>query len=67
MFENSNFPWIKFGILFIPLAFYILKFAPAYPGLNIWLWKILLLAAGVVGLFIALAGKTIGKNHGPKF
>jgi len=49
---------IKFAILGIPLVVVIFMFAPTLK------WKILLSLSGVVGLVIALSGKTIGKDHG---
>lgn len=59
MFEDSNFPWIKFVILFIPLEAYVIW---AAPGLK---WGVLFTIGALIGVFTALSGKSIGKSHGP--
>ena len=49
---------IKFGvlgILVVALVFFIV---------DAWKWKILLSLSGLVGLALALSGKTIGRDHG---
>ena len=48
--------WIKFAILFIPLAIFIFYFAPTIK------WKLLLSFGGVVGIFLALTGKSLRKR-----
>ena len=50
---------IKFGVIFIPLAVYIIVFTN-----NTLKWKALLTLGSFIGTAIALAGKTIGKDHG---
>lgn len=45
--------WIKFAFLFIPLALFIFAFAPTIK------WKILLSIGGVVGILMALTGKSL--------
>ncbi len=51
---------IKFGILFLPLAVYIIFFTS-----NTLKWKVLLTFGSFIGVGIALAGKTLGRDHGP--
>ncbi len=53
--ETKNL--IKFAVLGIPLVIGIFMWAPSIK------WKILLSIAGLVGLFIALSGNTIGRKH----
>ena len=50
---------VKFAFLFIPLAGYILFFTD-----NTLKWKVLLTLGSFIGVAIALAGKTLGKDHG---
>ncbi len=49
----------KFGVLFIPLAIYIIFFTE-----NTLKWKFLLILGSFIGVGIALMGRTIGKDHG---
>ncbi len=49
---------IKFAILFIPLAIYILFIAD-----NTLKWKLLLTLGAFIGVAIALMGKTLGRDH----
>ncbi len=51
--SGEGFPWIKFIILFIPFAIFIFMFAPTFK------WKILFMIAGVVGIYLALIGKSM--------
>ena len=50
---------IKFLVLFVPLAIYILFFTE-----NTLKWKVLLTFGSFIGVVIALAGKTLGRDHG---
>ncbi len=50
---------IRFAVLFVPLAIYIIFFSD-----NTIKWKFLLTLGSFLGVAIALAGKTIGKSHG---
>lgn len=45
--------WIKFAFLLIPLVLFIFAFAPTIK------WKILLSIGGVVGILLALTGKSL--------
>ena len=45
--------WIKFAVLFIPLVIYIFISVPTIK------WKILLSIGGVVGILLALSGKSL--------
>ena len=49
---------IKFLLLFVPLASYILFIAD-----NTLKWKLLLTLGAFIGIAIALMGKTMGKDH----
>lgn len=49
---------IKFGVLFIPLAIYIIVFTD-----NTLKWKVLLTLGSFIGVAIALGGKTLGRDH----
>ncbi|KKL61238.1 hypothetical protein LCGC14_2197310 [marine sediment metagenome] len=53
----SDFPWIKFIILFIPLSVFMFIFSPTLK------WKLLFIVAGGIGVYIALAFGTIGGKH----
>ena len=53
----GNFSWIKFIILFVPLAIFMFIFAPDLK------WKLLFTASGGIGVYIALAFGTIGGKH----
>lgn len=59
----DEFPWIKFGILSAPLMVMMWFMAPTLK------WKLLFIFAVPIGVYLALAGKTIGGNHklGGKF
>ena len=49
--------WIKFAILFIPFTIMMWSFAPTLK------WKIGFTISGAVGIYLALIGKAVGKNH----
>jgi len=49
----SEFPWIKFFILWIPFTVMVAIFAP---GLK---WKLLFPVCGAIGILLALNGKSI--------
>ena len=54
----DEFPWIKFAILTVGFGVPIFIMAPTIK------WKILFSLAVPVGVWLALKGKTIGKDHG---
>ncbi len=49
---------LKFGLLFLPLAFYIIFIVD-----NTFKWKVLLTLGSFIGVAIALGGKTLGREH----
>lgn len=49
---------IKFGVLGIGLIVLV------FVSTDIWKWRILLSAGGLIGLVIALSGATLGSDHG---
>jgi len=48
--------WIKFAVLFVPLVIFIFAFAPTIK------WKILFSIAGVIGILLALSGKSMRRR-----
>lgn len=53
----NEFPWIKFSILTVAFIIPIVMMAPTIK------WKILFALSVPVGVYFALAGKTIGRSH----
>lgn len=49
----DDFPWIKFLILVIPFSIAMFVFVDGFK------WKILFTFAGIIGVGLALAGKTM--------
>lgn len=45
--------WAQFTILYVPFIFFIWNFSPSLK------WKILFSIAGIIGIAIALAGRSI--------
>ncbi len=58
MYGDSEFPWIKFTILCIPLIIVMWLMAPTLK------WKILYTIAVPIGVALALSGKSL--NFHPK-
>jgi hypothetical protein len=50
---GEGFNWIKFLILFIPFLVLVMFAAPTFK------WKIVFAVAGVIGIWLALNGKTM--------
>lgn len=57
MFED--FPWIKFGIISLVFVIPIIIYTD---GMK---WKLVYAIATPIGIYLAMAGKAIGKSHGP--
>ncbi len=55
--KMRDFSWIKFIILFVPLAIFMFIFAPDLK------WKLLFTISGGIGVYIALAFGTLGGKH----